>query len=461
MLTNFREAAVPPGAAAADVVSRTEIPLVSGGSRSGHHDELARDPLGLLQRAAAEAVGGLAQLSIGNRPFLVVSTHTAAADVLEDTSRAFAKPKMGSWRRLLGGSLLCTNGADWARARRRVRLVAGPATAEIARSAARVAVRCSNAWPVDGEVALLPEMRAIALGSAFELLTGSAPDLDVPAFTAALDTVLRHIQEVESTPDRKRCGGQEAFEESVRNLRRQVDPMALRWSTEVGGSRLLRPAGPEAYRGYPERAVDDLLGYLVAGYESTATTLTWSILLLAEHPDEQAAVRGGHRDAERSVVAEALRLYPPAWALLRAAVRPTAVGGVPVPPGALVLCSPYLIHRDPVVFPRPTNFAPSRWDKPHPDLPRHAYVPFGSGQRACPGRTMAATGTAAVLSTLAGRFEFRPSTAHPSPEVRVTLQPPLDTTVAVRRLPGSGRPSPAVPDPHADDRTVKENGNAI
>jgi cytochrome P450 len=143
---------------------------------------------------------------------------------------------------------------------------------------------------------------------------------------------------------------------------------------------------------------DETTTFLVAGYETTAMALTWSLALLSSYPqarqrleDEADAVPGdGPADPDQlpwttAVVSEAMRLYPPAWTLERTALADDDVCGTPVPAGSMVAVLPYLVHRNPAVWPNPSGFDPARFLPGAPERHRYAWIPFGGGKRGCAG----------------------------------------------------------------------------
>jgi cytochrome P450 len=147
---------------------------------------------------------------------------------------------------------------------------------------------------------------------------------------------------------------------------------------------------------------------LLAGHETTAVSLSWTWLLLSQHPeverklwDELCAVLNGRSPTLRDlaslpyterVVKEAMRLYPPVWATVRTAVKPCTLGGYLIPAKSPVLMSQWVMHRDPRFFDQPEQFNPDRWlDERGKSLPRFAYFPFGGGPRICIGASFAFT----------------------------------------------------------------------
>jgi cytochrome P450 len=180
--------------------------------------------------------------------------------------------------------------------------------------------------------------------------------------------------------------------------------------------------------------------FVLAGHETTANTLAWSLALLSAFPsartrleDEVDSVLTGQQptaaDAAKlpwttAVVSEAMRLYPPAWTIERDAVSDDDVAGVPVPAGSTVAVPPYLLHRHREFWPDPAGFDPARFMPGHPDRPRYAYIPFGGGRRACIGQSFAELETVLVLASIAQRYRLELTPAGiPKPTANITLRP--------------------------------------
>jgi cytochrome P450 len=199
---------------------------------------------------------------------------------------------------------------------------------------------------------------------------------------------------------------------------------------------------------------DEVATFMLAGHETTANTLAWSLALLSAYPaarerleEELEAVLGGRHPAAddvprlpwtRAVVAEALRLYPPAWTIERDALADDDVAGIPVPAGSMVAIPPYLVHRHPESWPDPAGFDPRRF------LPsgngdtatrhRYAFIPFGGGKRACVGSSFAELETVLVLATIAQRFRLElTARGMPAPVAQVTLRPGRNLPMHLRR----------------------------
>jgi cytochrome P450 len=176
--------------------------------------------------------------------------------------------------------------------------------------------------------------------------------------------------------------------------------------------------------------LDEVRTLFLAGHETTALALTYSLHLLAENPAAQEklgaeldAVLGGrpptHADIERlpytrNVVTESMRVYPPADFLGREAIVDCTVGGVQVPKGTNLFMSQWVMHHDARYFRDPWTFDPDRWTPEFErSLPRFVYFPFGAGPRYCIGQTFATAEAVLGLAAICQRFRFAPDPAHP------------------------------------------------
>ncbi len=225
--------------------------------------------------------------------------------------------------------------------------------------------------------------------------------------------------------------------------------------TDGGGDllSLLLEARDEDGRGMDDRQVrDEVLTLFLAGHETTANALAWTWYLLARHPEAAVRFRAeidtvlgdrlpGAGDVPRlvftrQVLAESMRLYPPAWAISRRAVEPVVIGGYPLPAGTGVLCSQWVAHRDPRFFPDPLRFLPERWTETfEAGLPKLTYFPFGGGPRVCIGLGFAWMEGILLLATLGRRWtmELPPGQPPVEPSPRITLRPKGGVPVVLRR----------------------------
>jgi cytochrome P450 len=181
--------------------------------------------------------------------------------------------------------------------------------------------------------------------------------------------------------------------------------------------RLVRAADDDDHPLTTEQLRDQVLTFLLAGHETTGLALTWALHLVNHDPEVLECVqadiggqlgdrRAGAEDVEalertRAVLLEAMRLYPPLWAMGRQAEREMELLGWKVPRGALVVMPQVVVHRDPRWFAEPESFRPWRWlGRDGRALPDFAYFPFGGGPRTCIGNHFALMEATLVLATL-------------------------------------------------------------
>lgn len=165
---------------------------------------------------------------------------------------------------------------------------------------------------------------------------------------------------------------------------------------------------------------DEIATFIVAGHETVASALTWSLYLLSRHPGEQDAL--AHDNSRAPLVFdEALRLYPPAWVITRKTTAPIEISGHTIPQAALVIVSPWVTHRHPDAWTKPDDFVPDRFSTGMTQL---GYLPFGQGPRLCIGKEMALREGSQVLAGLINAWRFEPVHHQDvAVEASVTLRP--------------------------------------
>lgn len=206
-------------------------------------------------------------------------------------------------------------------------------------------------------------------------------------------------------------------------------------------TRAQRVADPVQAR---QQLHDEVLALMVAGYETTATGLSWACYLLSQHPAALAAVqqeitqviddRTPTADALAAlpylaaIIYETLRLYPPSWRLSRVAVAEDRIDGFQIAPGQSVLTLTYLIHRHPAFWTEPDRFLPERFLAQPAGFPTtSAWLPFGLGSRKCVGQDLALMEMKLILITLLQRYHLAPHTPHhPGLQLAMTLKPRQD-----------------------------------
>jgi cytochrome P450 len=399
----------------------------------------------------ARRPGGTARLRLLGRELIVISRPESVDRVLKNTT-GYGKdaPMYAAAAPFLGRSLTVSSGGDDWLLRRRV---VHPILARHRRSTVSAATeRCVEdlveRWTLRGEdrTNVAQELRRLCLEIACRTLLGSDGPIDVDGLTHDFRTVSDYAPGslvLSRVPGKRR----RAFREAMSRINAFV-------RNAVASSPALTDVVAEARRvGMSEEDLhEELVGLLFAGHETLAGTLTWCLHLLMAHPPVAAELRGeaqsvllgrtaGFADVPRlprarSVVQEAMRLYPVVWMTMRRALRDDVLDGRPVPAGALVVWSPYTVHRDPTTWAEPDRFAPERFDGvgTHRGVP--GFRPFGAGQRACPGADFAFAEACVVLSTLLQHFDLSPSTTSIGPRLTMTLHPDPDPTADVRAATG-------------------------
>jgi len=347
-------------------------------------------------------------------------------------------------RALVGNGLLTSEGEVWQRQKRLVqplfthKRVAGYVEM-MSQESAELVDRWAGLRRRNGTVDLHSEMTRFSLRVVCRALFGTDVDRIVPvlkdnvpylskkAFTRSLAPV--HIPAHWPTP------GNRHTERACNEIYAVVDELIeSRRNRTSGGedllSLLLGAQDPEGGSGLSDAEVrDQALIFLLAGHETTATSLTFTMHLLGLHPEIQQRVRDealevlgdrlpGHEDTRAlgyttMAVKEAMRLFPAVYVIPRLIEQPDEIGGYTLPPGAVAVVSPYLTHRHPGFWDDPERFDPERFT-PEKEKARHryAYFPFGGGPRACIGQyfSMLESIVATAVLVRAYRFTSPPGT---------------------------------------------------
>jgi cytochrome P450 len=225
----------------------------------------------------------------------------------------------------------------------------------------------------------------------------------------------------------------------------QIMAERLTAKTHASGPRdlldlLVAARDPESGEGFsPSQLRDQIATMILAGHETTAVALCWSVYLLAQLPEVQDRIAQEAATAlpdsrtepqlstltyTRAVLDEVMRLYPPAYVIVRAARQPDEVAGVAMKPGDLAILSPWVLHRHRKRWHEPDAFVPERFLPGAPAVDRFAYLPFGVGPRVCIGAHFALTEATLVLAELMRSFRIELVTSRPVlPVAVVTTQP--------------------------------------
>jgi cytochrome P450 len=432
----------------------TEIPGPKGSPLLGNLGAFRRDPLGCLTRWARE-YGDVVRLRFGAVPAVLINDPALIEEVLVTQGPAFGRAGavVRAMRPGAGDGLFTSDGAHWRRQRRMLQpafqrdQVAGYGATMV-----ELTERMLRSWQ-DGETRDIRfEMMRLTLAVAAKTLFDADVGDQAGGIGAAVSVGLRETNARLNSllllflPDRFPAPANLRLQRAMRQLDEVVYGIIRERRSGATGAddllaRLLSARDGDGSAMTDRQIRDELVTFMVAGHETTAIALSWTWYLLATHPDAEArlaaevqCVLGGRPPAvadiaalpfANMVVQEALRLYPPAWAISRDAREDTQLGGHPIARGTSVLMSQWVAHRDPRWFDEPEAFRPERWEDGLAErLPRFAYYPFGGGQRQCIGNTFALQEATLILASIIQRFQLSLAPgADMTPEAGLTLRP--------------------------------------
>jgi cytochrome P450 len=413
-----------------------------------------RNPVGYLLRIANEYPSEIVRFRQGPREVYLVKHPDLVKEVLVTRQHDFSKSRALQWAKLFLGEGLLTSEGDFHTRQRRLAQPAfhrqriGGYGADMVRraAAAREGWRAGEVLDVDGEMMRLT--LAVVSSTLFGIDVATQAD-DVredlaviislfPRFSLPFFGLIQRLPLPSNARFDRAVGRLDALVNGLIAARRrdQVDRGDLL-------SMLLLAQDEEGDGGgMSDRQLrDEVMTLLLAGHETTSNALTWTWYLLSQH----AEVEGRWRDELRTVLdgrlpsfedlpalpytekvlAESMRLFPPAWGVGRRALRDVELGGFVVPTGTVVALAPYVVHRDARFWPEPDVFDPERFTpEAKAARPRFAYFPFGGGARSCIGEPFAWMEGVLLLATLGQRWRLRLAPGHRvEPQALITLRP--------------------------------------
>ena len=373
--------------------------------------------------------------------------------VLKDRPDDFPKSdRIGAGLRpLLGNSVFLTNGDTWKRQRRiidptfeggRLRdtypaiYAAGQAAAdrmaartgvqdiepETSHAAADVIFRTLFSIPIEDETAT----------AVFEKFRGhqrTQPILNLAAFIPGPRWMPRFFRR--------------ATKDTAADIRRLITDLTQRRMFDIDAgtapddlaTKIMTTPDPETGQTFStEEMVDQVAIFFLAGHETSASALAWTLYLLAMHPDwqDRIAAEGAQLNDDfasvsklrlsRDVFREALRLYPPVPMMVRETTCPKTLRGRKAPKGSQVVLSPWHLHRHTRLWDNPDGFDPTRWATENgKTCQRDAYIPFSAGPRVCTGAGFAMVEGVVLLAMLLRQFRFELTENVPVPVAHLTV----------------------------------------
>lgn len=428
---------------------------------TGSLPEFRRDMLGFFTRCARE-YGDVSAFSFFHIRGCLVNNPELIQEVLVSKNDRMAKPwDVRELKLALGEGLLTNEGESW---RRQRQLIQPAFHHERVRHYAEImsarAKQRADAWPDGSERDLHAEMMGLTLEIVAEALFGVDISPHVEAVDTGLSVFMRQFEAMLTGPVplslKVPTPGNLRARRAIRRLHRIIsDIIERRRSSRTNGNDLLAcllaAQDDEGSQMNDRQVRDEVTTLLLAGHETTAIALSWTLYLLARHPevearlgDELDSVLGGRRPRPddvprltftRQVVQEAMRLYPPAWGIAREAIEEIELGGHTIPRGTQIFMVQYVTHRDPRFFAQPEEFRPDRWSPAEAKkIPKYAYFPFGGGSRHCIGSSFAMMEATLLLAVLMQRCRFELVPQHPIElQPAVTLRPRHGIRAVVRR----------------------------
>jgi cytochrome P450 len=461
-----------------------DIPALSGATRTGHLTEIRDDRFGLFRRLNREC-GDIGLAKVLGIPLVFANGPEVLHEVLVEKARSFIKSPglRGPLKPFAGQGLFTSEGEFWRQQRKLMaplfthariekyaaamaecadHAISGLRQGEeidVARITTHIAMRIAGKTLFDTDT--LDE--ADELGAALTVALRWASETSMSPVYAVQLRALGALNSVnERLPEPYRARGEVLLESMVEPIRwpgaqtrefeaalavihhrveRMIaDRRASGTSRPDLLSMLLDARDESGNRMSDQQVRDEVVTLFIAGHETTATSLAWSLYLLAREPEAYARARAEARAIPGPTVEgrdlpalgyclrvfkEAMRLYPPIYFFGRQAISDVTIGGYDLPRGQVVLISSYALHHRAEIWPDPERFDPSRFEhaaeeKRH----RQAYLPFSAGPRTCIGNLFALMEGPIVLATILRRVDLElRSQAVIEPEAYATLRP--------------------------------------
>ena len=410
------------------------------------------DPITFFQHLA-DTYGPIAHYKLGPEHIVFINDPELIKEVLITQHANFVKERTQERMKILvGEGLITSNGSFHIRQRRLAQPAFHRARVDAyADTMVAYAQRMRESWQAGETRDVALEMMHLALSVVGKTLFGSDVESEVTEIAAEVNAVMRLYNFLVALPKLERflelpVPGLLRF----RRARRRLDATVYRMIAEhrAGGgdtgdllSMLLAARYDDGSAMSDQQLRDEVMTIFLAGYETTANALTWTWYLLSQNPEAEARMHGEidevlgvrkaaiadvpHLQYTRMVIAESMRLYPPAWAMGRRALADFSLGGYQFPARTSVFMSQFVMQRDPKYFADPLRFDPERFSPANEaSRPRFAYFPFGGGARQCIGENFAWMELVLVLATLAQKWKLRLVPGHPvQPQPLITLRP--------------------------------------
>lgn len=435
----------------------TTIPGPRGNWLLGVVPSIRRDSIGFLMETF-HRYGDVSAYRIATIRSHLIAHPDGVRHVLQENVKNYTKDHISydMVRWTVGNGLLTSQGSFWLRQRRlaqpafhrqRIAAMGDLMVRAAAEAAERLGELASGGRTVDIGEPLMQLTLRIAGETLFGAQVGTQADAVSQAFNELSAQLVARFRSFNILPPKLPTAADRRFRAAQRTLDQVVYGIIAerrRREADTGDllSMLMLTVDEETGERMDDAQLrDEVLTMLIAGHETTATALTWTFGLLAQHPEAEAKLRaeldaalGGRLPSvadlpslpyTRMVIDEAMRLYPPVYILSRKVIADDTIGGRRIPAGSSVDISPYVTHRHPAFWDDPERFDPERFTPERVAArPRYAYFPFSGGPRQCIGNSFALMEAPLLLATIAQRLRMRLAHgAMPGLDPLATLRP--------------------------------------
>lgn len=410
--------------------------------------EISLDLLGFTQRCTQDYQGqGIVPLQLGDELYCLLTNPEYITQVLKDRLSFIKAKDLQQLRGVLGNGLLISEGDFWQRQRRLSQPVFHQ---QKINSYGEVMVEYTQqmlaTWQDGSVLDVHAEMMRLTLNIVMKtLFNQDVQESAAGKIAHALDVAMNYVEHQETIGVKAALSeigelqvseaelSSEAMDRQLQSAIKLLDEtvyamISQRRTTATTGNDLLGMLmqvedADDGSRMTDTQLRDEALTLILAGHETTANALSWTWMLLAQHPQVRAELNAELKTVLNGrapsladlpqlvytnwVIKESMRLYPPVTDLTREAIADYELDGYVIPKGTTVLASQWAMHRDPQYFNEPEAFQPERWaDDLEKQLPRGVYFPFGDGPRVCIGKSFAMMEAVLLLATIAQKFEL-------------------------------------------------------
>ena len=442
-------------------IANRSLDSLSGPDASEAAAEYVRDYLGFMTRCA-QAFGEIVPLRFEGELFCLLTNPEHINEVLKDRLLFVKAQDLRVLKGLVGNGLLTSEGDFWQRQRRLSQSVFHQ---QRIRDYANVMVRYTQqmleGWHEGDILDVHHQMMRLTLDIVMKTLFGQdTTDGDASRVAHALDAAMNWYEAREDTRLWARLisiSRDRQYKTAIAALDKTLYAMiAQRRKDGLTSDDLLTMLmqiedADDGSRMSDRQLRDEAATLILAGHETTANALSWTWMLLANHPqvsqrltEELQTVLKGRSPTfsdlpqltyTDAVIKEAMRLYPPLTDISREATQDCEIGGYFIPKGTTLIASQWVMHRDSRYFEQPEQFIPERWlDGLEKRLPKGVYFPFGGGPRICIGNSFAQMEGVLILATISQAFNLE---LLPSQEIAlqpsITLRPKHGIQVVLKK----------------------------